>query len=204
MLMSDEQPPLDNWDPLSLKETVAVFAGAPFRWWICGGVALQLYAEDAWRSHDDIDVGVHRAQAASVYTWLSPAWDLWVAARGILTRWHGQALDSSRDENNVWARKSPDGPWRFDLTVSSGNDDEWIYRRDESIRQPWNTAVRRTIDDIPYLTPEIQLLFKSKDPRPRDDLDAGKVIPLLDDQQKGFLMAGLGSEHPWRELLDVR
>lgn len=201
--MSDAQPSLDNWEPLSLERAVAVFTGASFRWWICGGVALELYAEDTWRPHDDLDVGILRTEADSVYIWLTPAWDLWVAARGRLTPWHGEALDRGKDENNVWARESPDAPWRFDLTVGSGNGIEWIYRRDESIRQPWDLAVQRTIDDIPYLTPEIQLLFKSKNPRPQDDLDAERVIPLLDIRQKGFLENGLGKGHPWHALLEA-
>lgn len=106
--MSDQQPSLDTWEPLFLKEAVTVFASAPFRWWICGGVALELYAEDTWRPHDDLDVGILRTEADSVYTWLSPAWDLWVAARGRLTPWHGEALDPGRHENNVWATGTRD------------------------------------------------------------------------------------------------
>lgn len=202
--MSDQQPALDNWKPLSLKKALAAFTGASFRWWICGGVALELYAEDAWRPHEDLDVGILRTEANSVYNWLSPAWDLWVAARGTLTPWHGQALDRGEDENNVWARERPDTPWRFDLTVGDGNDVEWIYRRDEFIRQPWNTTVQRTIDDIPYLTPEIQLLFKSKNPRPKDDLDAKEVIPLIDARQRRFLTANLRTDHPWHDLIEAR
>lgn len=202
--MGDQQPSLDNWEPLSLKKAVAVFTGASFRWWICGGHALDLHTGTSWRPHEDLDVGILRTEAGSVYNWLSPAWDLWVAARDTLAPWRGEALDRGRDENNVWARECPDTPWRFDLTVGDGNDIEWIYRRDESIRQPWDLTVQRTNDDIPYLTPEIQLLFKSKDPRPKDELDAERVIPLLDARQKGFLQAGLGRGHPWCELLEIR
>lgn len=28
----------DHWAPMSVDEAVAVFRGAPFRWWIAGGL----------------------------------------------------------------------------------------------------------------------------------------------------------------------
>ncbi len=37
-----------------------------------------------------------------------------------------------------------------------------------------------TTDGVPYLAPELQMLFKSTAIRPKDDLDAAPVIPRLD------------------------
>lgn len=99
-------------------------------------------------------------------------------------------------------RQGPNAAWVLDLTVGSGDDTEWIYRRDETTRRPWDTTIRWTTDGIPYLTPGIQLLFKSKNPRSKDDLDAEKVIPLLNAGQRMFLEAGLPDAHPWREMLE--
>lgn len=200
--MTVEPPPIENWGPLSLEQATEVFADAPFRWWVGGGIALELYAGFSWRSHDDLDIGVLRAQIDDVYTWLSPDWDLRVAARGRLTPWQGEPLDPEQGENNVWAREAPGSQWRFDITVDSANDTEWIYRRDESTRRLWDSAVLWSSDGHPYLAPEIQLLFKSKNPRPKDDLDAEKVIPLLDADQRIFLADHLESGHHWRHLVN--
>ena len=41
-------------------------------------------------------------------------------------------------------------------------------------------AVLLSEQGIPYLAPEIQLLFKSKNNRTKDDGDATEVIPALD------------------------
>ena len=41
------------------------------------------------------------------------------------------------------------------------------------------SAVLRTTDGIAYLAPELQLLFKSKNRRLKDDVDAAEVIPAL-------------------------
>lgn len=198
--MGDQQPSLDNWEPLSLKKAVAVFTDAPFRWWICGGHALDLHAGTTWRPHEDLDVGILRTEAAKVYAWLSE-WDLWVAARGTLRPWRGVPLEADRHENNVWARPGSPSPWRFDLTIGSGNDAEWIYRRDGAIRRSWDATVLWTNDGLPYLAPEVQLLFKSKSPRPKDNLDARQVIPLLGADQRAFLGAHLDRGHAWRQLL---
>jgi hypothetical protein len=44
-------------------------------------------------------------------------------------------------------------------------------------------------DDLPYLTADIQLLFKSNSPRAKDDDDARRVSALLADQQRLWLQA---------------
>ena len=39
-------------------------------------------------------------------------------------------------------------------------------------RKPWDEAVLTSADGVPYLAPELQLLFKSRDVREKDDVDA--------------------------------
>ncbi len=103
--------------------------------------------------------------------------------------------------NNTWARRKPEGPWQLDVTVGEGTESHWIYRRDPQITRPWHEAVLHTTDEVPYLAPDLQLLFKSKDLRPQDDLDAAEVIPGLTTAQLEFLSHHLGANHPWRGLL---
>lgn len=191
-------PPFHDWDPPTPQEVGEVFMDAPFRWWICGGHALELHTGRSWRSHGDLDIGLLRAETDKVYSWLAE-WDLWVAARGQLRPWQGEALEPHHGENNVWARENSESSWRFDLNLGSGDDAGWIYRRDQRTRRSWHAAVLRTPDGLPYLSPELQLLFKSKNPRPKDHLDARQVIPLLiDANQRAFLANYLDDDHPWR------
>ncbi len=102
--------------------------------------------------------------------------------------------------NNTWARRTPDGPWQLDVTVGEGDDTNWIYRRDPLVTRRWDEAVLHTSGGVPYLAPEVQLLFKSKDPRSKDVLDAAEVIPGLTPDQLAFLSSHLDSNHPWRGL----
>jgi hypothetical protein len=62
-------------------------------------------------------------------------------------------------------------------------------------------VVRRTAEGIPFVAPEIVLLFKAKAARPKDESDAAVVLPTLDAAQRAWLAAALDRVHPghpWR------
>lgn len=185
------------WAPLAVDEVAALLGGAPLEWWISGGRALELHLGRSWREHDDTDLGIRRVDAATLHGTLA-GWDLHVAAAGRLTEWDGRALDASRHENNVWCRRTPTGPWQLDVTVGDGDEREWGYRRDPRLRRPWREAVLRSAEGVPYLAPELQLLFKSKNRRPKDDVDAAEVLPYLDPARVAWLCDALPDGHPWR------
>lgn len=128
-------------------------------------------------------------------------WDIHVAAAGVLTPWDGGELHADLHQNNLWCRSSPDGPWQLDITIGEGDSRDWIYRRDPSSRLPWDDAVLRTADGLPYLAPDLQLLFKSKDPRPKDELDAHEMIRHLESERRNRLGVLLPVDHPWQELV---
>lgn len=190
----------DRWEPLALEVVVQTFASAHFRWWISGGYALDLHLGRTWRDHDDTDVEVARNDLAALHTLLSH-WDLNVATAGQLTAWHGEPLEVSRNQNSLWCRVTPDRPWALDVTIAEGSEENWIYRKDQSVQVPWDMAVLRTFDGIPYIAPELQLLHKSRGLRPKDDIDAAEVIPSLDARQRGVLSRLLEPDHPWHRLL---
>jgi hypothetical protein len=187
------------WEPASVIELTQIFQGAPFRWWITGGIALELYAGRSWRDHDDADLGICRADAPAVHRWLS-GFEPYVAAGGRLNAWDGRELADG--ENNIWVKDRPGGPWRFDITVGDGDDATWIYRRDPTLHRPWTEVVLVTADGVPYLAPEVQLLFKSKGLRDKDNLDAQAMVPLLTEAQRHWLLPTLPPGHPWLVLLD--
>ncbi len=189
---------LGSWDSLPLDEATALFAQAPFRWWVTGGHALELHCNRSWRQHDDIDISLCRNDAHLLPQVLT-GWDVHVAAAGQLRPWTGHELKAAASENNLWVRRAPSEPWCLDLTIADGDDDQWIFRRDRRISRRWSTTVLwSTHDDLPYLAPDLQLLYKSQDPRPKDDIDVQEVVPDLTDAQSSFLFDALGEQHPWR------
>jgi hypothetical protein len=192
---------LGTWKPLDLNEVARNFEGWPARWWITGGVALELHLRRSWRSHDDSDVSILREDAAALRR-LLVGWDIQVAASGILTLWDGSGPVVRAAQNNMWCRKAQDHPWCLDVTISDGDQQCWIYRRDPTLRVAWADAVLRSEQGIPYLAPELQLLFKSKNNRTKDDGDAAEVIPALIPERQRWLRGLLPSAHPWQALFD--
>jgi hypothetical protein len=72
----------------------------------------------------------------------------------------------------------------------------WICRRDETIRRPYPEIIRVTADAIPYLRPEIVLVFKAKQDGPKDEHDFAGVLPLLADAERRWLATALARIHP--------
>jgi len=192
---------LGAWAPCSVDEVMARFAGAPMRWWISGGRALAMHVGRTWRLHDDTDVGIVRHEASLLREVLA-SWEVWVAAAGALRVWDGAALVAEHHENNLWCRPQAEAPWALDVTVGEGDATHWIYRRDPRLRVPWAEAVRQTASGVPYLAPELQLLFKAKGLRSKDTVDAEVVIPTLTAGERARLRRWLPADHPWVGLVD--
>lgn len=191
---------LGPWKPLELGQVVRLFEGSPTRWWISGGVALELHLGRSWRAHDDSDVSIPRDDATVLRDVLA-GWDIQVASSGVLTPWDGSAVAAESNQNNMWCRRAKGQPWCLDVTISDGDRECWVYRREPSLRVPWADAVLVTEQGIPYLAPELQLLFKSKNNRKKDDRDASEVIPALTAERRHRLRGFLPRDHPWQQLV---
>jgi hypothetical protein len=190
---------LGPWQPLGVDEVVRIFDGFPARWWISGGHALELHLGRSWRSHEDTDVSVLRQDSAALRE-LLVGWDIHVAAAGRLSPAAGSTVLTGASQNNLWCRVAPDQPWCLDVTIGDGDEECWIYRRDPAVRVRWDEAVLSSDRGIPYLAPELQLLFKSKEFRAKDDLDAHEVIPVLTGERRRRLHDLLPDDHPWRAV----
>lgn len=83
----------------------------------------------------------------------------------------------------------------------------WIYRRDPRINRLMSAAVRRSVEGLPYIAPEIQLLFKSKAPRTRDEIDFVQIAPLLAPDARAWLFDAIrlvNPQHNWLSTLKDR
>jgi hypothetical protein len=155
-----------------------------------------LFLGEETRPHDDIDVLILRRDNSRVRTALA-GWDAHAAdPPGTLRPWPvGEPLPFA--VHDVWCRVSAGEPWRFQLMIDNTEGDDWIYRRDERIRRPISqldgpasTEGRRV------LAPEIQLLYKSKGLRPKDQADFDAVLPALRPEQRQWLRDALTIESP--------
>jgi hypothetical protein len=72
----------------------------------------------------------------------------------------------------------------------------WICRRDETIRFAYGEIIHHTPEGIPYLPPELVLLFKAKHARPKDQEDFDGTIPHMTPAQRRTLAELLTRAHP--------
>ncbi|NNM34475.1 MAG: hypothetical protein HKO53_15460 [Gemmatimonadetes bacterium] len=72
----------------------------------------------------------------------------------------------------------------------------WRFRRDARVTLPAQETLFTTDSGIRVLRPEIQLLYKAKDVRPRDQADFDEVVPSLNDERQGWLTESLRIVHP--------
>jgi Aminoglycoside-2''-adenylyltransferase len=184
-----------NWKPLGLDDAARVLEGFPARWWIAGGWALDLHLGRTTRGHEDVDVAVLRGDQLALRSQLA-GWDIRIAHEGRLEPWtDGRRLELPR--HGLWARRNPDGPWELELLLQEHDDTVWRYRRDPTIAVPIAQLGLSTKAGLPYLRPEIVLLFKSRAPRERDEADLDAVLPKLDPAARARLRGWLAPGHAW-------
>lgn len=72
----------------------------------------------------------------------------------------------------------------------------WICRHDPTIRLSYGEIIHRTVDGIPYLAPELVLLFKAKHTGPKDQADFDHTVPHLTPAQRQRLCTLLTRAYP--------
>jgi hypothetical protein len=195
----------DGWEPLSVEAVTELLGGLGAPWWIAGGWALDLHLGRQTRPHHDIDVQVLRAHLPAVRERLR-GWDVRAAdppGAGALRPWpEDEGLPAAL--HDVWCRPTASSPWALQLMVGDTDGADWLYRRDHRIRLPVaelsgpaSTAGR------PVLAPEVQLLCKSRTPRPQDVADLHAVAGSLDATQREWLRGALVTVDPGHDWLTV-
>jgi GrpB-like predicted nucleotidyltransferase (UPF0157 family) len=186
----------------AVADELAGFGG---QWYVAGGWALDLWLGQVGRVHNDVDVVVARAdQMALQEHLLARDWKLLTPLDGRLAPWpRHMRLELPRHQ--VHAHRD-EAFIDFLLTDLSGG--LWHYRRAPGIFRTLDRAARRTEAGLPYLAPEVPLLFKSKNtsgrPRPGDQADFERVYRSLGAEQRAWLRWALTATeagHEWIALL---
>ena len=183
----------------AIERAVAFMNGFPAPWGIAGGWALDLFMGHESRPHADIDVAIMRADQQQLRSRLSGRVEKVVA--GHLAEWSsGEMLERPVHEIHVtW----PDGyHLEFLLNEQDQSTHEWVFRRDGRIRRSL-AASFATNRDVPYLVPEIVLLYKAKGPSVKDDADLSAVLPRLSTEQRTWLDQAIARTTPGHRWLSV-
>jgi hypothetical protein len=194
-----------QWDPWRPDQVVGLLQSVTARWYVAGGWALDLYRGGQSREHGDLEVAVPATAFDQVRQALGD-YQFEVAGDGRLWSLDGPAFATL---HQTWVSEpAPGRPrdrvYRLDVFREPARDGRWACRRDERILVPYERVIGRDFAGIPYLAPEIALLFKAKHVRQKDDADFVGVLPLLTAGARGWLRHQLCRLHPghaWIEAL---
>ena len=193
-----------KWEPLTPQQVAELLRGVDVPWWIAGAWALDLFAGRQTRAHEDIEISVFRGDEDKIRQRLA-GWEFFVAKDGTLTPLApGKTLPASAHE--LWCRERGRETWRLEILVEERERERWVYRRDQRIGVNAKDIGRFTNDGIPYIRPDIQLLYKSKAPRAVDESDLLAVLPRLDAAHRATLFVWISAgdpTHRWLARLKV-
>jgi hypothetical protein len=181
------------WRRTHPREASSYLAAITYRWWVAGGWALDLFLGTEGRPHRDLDIGILRRDAPLVLAGMS-GFEFFEAMDGRLYR-----LESDTPRANIhslWGRPLGTNQWVLELLLDESEHGDWIFRRDRKIHYPLDLLVQYDSNQIPYVVPEIQLLYKASHTRPQDEADFERTVPHLSARARGWLHRAIASFDP--------
>jgi hypothetical protein len=181
---------------------------APF--YFAGGWAIDLHLGRVTREHHDIDTLVmrrdhlllHKALRGLTVKKIIPHPDGMPPNRGTIVEWpQGERLELPVHQVNAY-RAGESAP-AFQVMLGESSDGEWIFRRNPEVRMPLARMGFYPLWGLPYLAPEIVLLFKAKHLEQRDRVDFENAIPALSADARAWLRVALERTHPHHEWLNM-
>jgi hypothetical protein len=194
--MSAFEPDVSQWDPWRPEQMARLLADVDLPWYVAAGWAIDLFLGGERRKHGDIEVAVPNARFDELADVLAGFEVFVITARREATP-IAEARDRLTDTHQTWIRDPSTGKWCFDLFREPSDGDTWICRRDPAIRLPYAQVIEWTDHGIPFVRPEIALLFKAKhSDEAKNVADFDAALPHLDDGRRAWLRAALERVQP--------
>jgi hypothetical protein len=78
-------------------------------------------------------------------------------------------------------------PSLIEILLNESNETEWLYRRNQKVRRSLVKIELESNAGVKFLCPEIVLLYKSKNPRAKDEQDFQSAVGHLNANKKNGL-----------------
>ena len=142
---------------------------------------------------------------SGVRWWIAGGWSLDLLV-GRQTRRHAD-IDVTVLRADASAVRAHFAAWDVCVADPPGTGTLRPWRVGEELAPDASLRGRASSPDMPVLSPEIQLLYKSKGRREKDEVDFSRVLPLLTEEEKEWLGQALETVapgHPWSDRLSRR
>jgi len=184
-----------------------LMAGFKKPWFIAGGWAIDLFLGRWTREHEDIEIAIFRRDQKAIRSYLI-GWEL----RKVIPR-KGQIYPRELWAEDEWlelpihqieAQRIGSDPDPLEILLNESDEEFWVFRRNMEITRPIQRIGLSSGDGVPFLAPEIVLLYKTKNSKIKDEDDFNRVLNLLDEERRLWLKKAIEICHPahhWLESL---
>lgn len=177
------------WTPLELAHRLRHISDP---WSVVGGWALDLWAGEVTREHDDIEIAILRPDFETFRAAL-PDMDIYCANAGEIWPLNGTPPNHV---SQFWCWDRAAKAFVLDIMIERGTPRTWVYKRDKWINRPRAAANGTGYKGLHYLTPACVLLFKAKACREKDQQDFEHFAPQLSSSERTWLKDALEHAHP--------
>ena len=202
-----------------LRSLNALLGNSGIRWAVCGGFALDLFLNRETRAHGDLDIAVSEGERGRIEPFMrARGWQVYeFRGQGRLRPLEGEA-NSEPGRNLMCVREGCELVtfWPCDepglvlhewhatgikalnyMEFLFHEEREGAYLLDDGQCRPLDKAYGSR-DGIPYLAPELVLLYKAFQPeRETNRRDYEAVFPELSEESRQWLAQALPPDHPW-------
>jgi len=201
----------DELKPLLDAATALGRLRAP--WWVAGGWAIDLHLGRVTRAHHDVDVAMLRADQSLLHDALDgfALQKIIPHPDGLLDGGSGEPWKRGErlelpvhqvDVMRAGGKMSPQsGDVAFGVMFQETRGDTWLYRRNPAVTRPLASIGMHALWSLPYLAPEIVLLFKAKHCLDKDRADFDACVDALSTDARAWLKRALALCHPGHDWI---
>ena len=99
-------------------------------------------------------------------------------------------------------RNTPADPDQLEILLNESSGKNWVFRRNPAITRALSLTAMKSDAGVPFLSPEVVLLYKAKKPAAFDVKDFDNVIAFLEKERRIWLRQALEVCHPGHDWIE--
>ncbi len=180
-----------------LSKVAELLASFDKPWFVAGGWAVDLFLGCVTRDHKDTEIAILRRDQLTLQSYLK-GWEFnkVIPATNVgIEPWdRGEWLELPVHE--IHAQRADSDLSELEILLNESSGEKWRFRRNLEIVRPLALFGLHSKMGIPFLGPEIVLLFKAKNPTTDDEADFNNLRHVLDRERQGWLRQAIEACYP--------
>ena len=164
-----------------------------FPWFVAGGWAIDLFLNRETRVHEDIEIGIYRKNQMQLYRFFEKHKKYYIYNRSRVGKHEKRGWNKEYLQLPIHQLYVEYESMEIEILLNERDDSGWVYRRDREVKREESKVIQFTDNRIPYLCPEIVLLYKTKEMRDKDMDDVSNAIVKMTESQKKWLIDSVKS-----------